>query len=568
MVVDSYFSSSDDIYKEKFPDLCDFLKRKTRKCFRLKTITDKLPILKWLPKYVPKWFIQDFVAGLTVGLTSVPQSIAYGVVAGLDPQYGLYSAFMSSFVYIVFGTCKDLTIGPTAIMALMINSHAVLSPDFAVLASFLCGCLMFLLGVLNLGFLIQFISIPVVTGFTAAAAATIGSAQINTLFGIKNNRTNELVDAWINFFSSLDKISLYNALLGVLTLVFLILMRYFKDVKFLPKVIAKYISLARNAFAVIIGIIIAYCLTDSDGNGPFKLTGEIKSGMPPFKLPPFSTTVDGEELSFKDMINQLGFSIVSIALISILDTVTMAKAFLKGKTVDASQEMIAVGICNIMGSFVSALPNTASYTRTALNNASGVRTTLGGAVTGSLILLTLAFLAETFYYIPKATLSAIIISAMIFLVDYDRIREIWNGKRMDILPFIVTFIACVWLGLEYGILVGIGLNLVFIMFASVRPHVDIILEKVNGIGVAYVELRDDLRYSSAEFLKDRIMKFVNKNSEVQIVVIGGENIYEIDSTVGLVSMSLRTKRKTKKFSQETKTYNDIIRFIFPRTSLC
>uniref|UniRef100_T1GBK3 SLC26A/SulP transporter domain-containing protein n=1 Tax=Megaselia scalaris TaxID=36166 RepID=T1GBK3_MEGSC len=147
-----------------------------------------------------------------------------------------YSAFMSSFMYIIFGTCKDLTIGPTAIMALMINAHAVISPDYAVLASFLCGCVMLLLGFLNLGFLVQFISIPVVTGFTAAAAATIGSAQINTLFGIKNNRSNELVDAWINFFSNLDKISLYNALLGVLTLVFLILMRFFKDVKFLPKV--------------------------------------------------------------------------------------------------------------------------------------------------------------------------------------------------------------------------------------------------------------------------------------------------------------------------------------------
>lgn len=201
------------------------IKRKAIDFCQFKTITNKLPVLKWLPHYVPKWLIQDFVAGLTVGLTSVPQSIAYGVVAGLPPQYGLYSAFMSSFMYIIFGTCKDLTIGPTAIMALMINAHAVISPDYAVLASFLCGCVMLLLGFLNLGFLVQFISIPVVTGFTAAAAATIGSAQINTLFGIKNNRSNELVDAWINFFSNLDKISLYNALLGVLTLVFLILMR-------------------------------------------------------------------------------------------------------------------------------------------------------------------------------------------------------------------------------------------------------------------------------------------------------------------------------------------------------
>lgn len=216
---------SDDIYKEKLPDIGNFLKRKTRKLCRLKTVRNKFPILNWLPHYVPKWFIQDFVAGLTVGLTSIPQSIANGVIAGLPPQYGLYSAFMSSFVYIIFGTCKDITIGPTSIMALMIHSHGILSPDFAVLASFLCGCFILLLGFLNLGFLVQFISIPVVTGFTAAAAATIASAQINSLFGVKNNRSDELVDAWINLLSNFDKASVYDAVLGLMTLLFLIFMR-------------------------------------------------------------------------------------------------------------------------------------------------------------------------------------------------------------------------------------------------------------------------------------------------------------------------------------------------------
>lgn len=209
----------------------------------------------------------------------------------------------------------------------------------------------------------------------------------------------------------------------------------------------KYLSLSRNALAVIFGTFLAYILS-RDGNQPFKVTGNITAGLPPFRLPPFSTTVDGEYVSFGDMISEVGASLGSIPMIAILEIVAISKAFCKcmkyinfsdsntlyflstakGKIVDASQEMIALGMCNIMGSFVLSMPVTGSFTRTAVNNASGVRTPLGGAVTGTLVLMALAFLTQTFYFIPKTTLAALIIAAMISLVELERISDMWKSK--------------------------------------------------------------------------------------------------------------------------------------------
>lgn len=262
---------------------------------------------------------------------------------------------MGCFVYIIFGTCKDITIGPTAIMSLMVQKHVADNPDYAVLACFLSGCIILLFGLLNLGVLVRFISVPVVTGFTTAAAITIGSGQINSLFGV-STKSNEFIDSWENLFTHIKEVKLNDALLGCITLVCLIILKVglkifrfldyfflniyiyfliiknmffqkFKDAKFVPKSIAKYVSLSRNAIAVIVGILISYFMS-RDGNEPFVLTGKITSGLPPFKLPPFSTLdSEGNEQGFSEMVSELGSSIITIPLISILELVAIAKAF-------------------------------------------------------------------------------------------------------------------------------------------------------------------------------------------------------------------------------------------------
>ncbi|KAK9693169.1 Sulfate permease family [Popillia japonica] len=195
--------------------LTDVPSRKTFKSINYKKLLRKrLPILQWLPEYTVTKCLQDALAGFSVGLTEVPQGIAYAVVAGLEPQYGLYSAFLGCFLYTLFGSCKDVNIGPTAIMAMMIQPHVEkFGADGAILLSFITGCIVFILGVLNLGFVVQFFSYPVIAGFTSAAAVQIASTQLSSLFGT-GLKSNEFIDAVVTLFENLDKITLWDTLLG------------------------------------------------------------------------------------------------------------------------------------------------------------------------------------------------------------------------------------------------------------------------------------------------------------------------------------------------------------------
>ncbi|KAL9894565.1 sodium-independent sulfate anion transporter-like isoform 1-T1 [Glossina fuscipes fuscipes] len=535
------FEVAEKIYNENEINICEKIKNYSQKRCTVNTMKNVFPVLVWLPKYNSKFLMSDFVAGLTVGLTAIPQAIAYATVAGLLPQYGLYSAFMGCFVYIIFGTCKDITVGPTAITALMVQSHVSGSPDYAVLCCFLSGCIILCLGLLNLGVLVRFISIPVTTGFTMAAAITIASGQINNLFGIRST-SNEFIASWYNFFTHLNEIRMNDAALGITTLIILLMMRKVKDLKCRRryKMFTKYISLSRNALAVLVGILLCYLLRNDD-RLPFKVSGEISPGLPPFEWPPFSTTVNGTIIPFKAMVSNLGASLISIPLISILESVAIAKAFSKGRLVDATQEMIALGVSNIMGGFVSSMPITGSFTRTAINNSSGVKTPLGGAVTGTLVLMALAFLTKTFYYIPKATLAAIIIGAMIFMVEYDRVAEIWRSKKIDFLPFLVTVLACLFWSLEYGIVAGILANMTFILYKSARPIIIISKEEINCVQIGIVEVMETLCYSSAEYLKYQVMHFTSsqaEGNEIKLIILKIQDNSSIDSSVALNILSL------------------------------
>ncbi|XP_017471285.1 PREDICTED: sodium-independent sulfate anion transporter-like [Rhagoletis zephyria] len=526
------------LYEQQFPNMRSTISNSSKKLCRLTTITNKFPILKWLPKYEISFLFRDAIAGFTVGLTTIPQAIAYGVVAGLQPQYGLYAAFMGCFTYIIFGSCKDVTIATTAIMALMVHDYAIITPDYAILISFLAGCIILLLGIFNLGVLVRFISVPVITGFTMAAACTIGSAQINNLFGM-SSPSNQLIPSWKHFFTHLTSIRMNDSLLGVCSLIFLLLMKEVKNIPYGNKTFWKYISLSRNALVVIFGTFLAYQLS-RDGSEPFRITGNITAGLPPFRVPPFSTYVDGEEVAFSDMISTIGSSLASIPLVAILEIVAISKAFSKGKIVDASQEMIALGMCNIMGSFVSSMPVTGSFTRTAVNNASGVKTPLGGAVTGAMVLMALAFLTQTFYYIPKATLASVIIAAMISLVELKKIPDIWKSKRLDIFPFITTFFTCLFWSLEYGIICGVVANISFILYRSASPQIHIEKKRVYNYDICFVNVKQRLDFASAEYLKEKVVKFMNEyRYDISLIVIKGEEINSIDYTVAMNIISLK-----------------------------
>jgi len=422
----------------------------------------------------------------------------------------------------LFGSSKDITVGPTAIMALMIHSAVVnLNVDFAILGTFLSGCTIFLLGFLNLGFLVQFISIPTVSGFVLAATVTIGSGQVKPLLGILKGSSSEFIHSWINVFANLNEIKLYDTLLGVVTIVILMAMKNLNQMERWP-LFFKYLSISRNAIAVIGGILIAY-LFHIYGSEPFNLTGKITSGFPPFQLPPFQTDLNGRSYNFSEMVQALGVSLVTIPLVSILESIAIAKAFCKGSVVDATQEMICLGLCNIAGSFVSSIPITGSFTRSAINNASGVRTTFGGVITGIIVLMSLGLLTQTFYFIPKATLAAIIISAMIgmFTTEFHEVQQIFRTKKTDVIAFSATFFLSLLLGLEFGILAGISIDLLFTLYTSSRPSIAFSLEKAQDKEVMIITFDRSLIYSSSEYFKVCVMEKLLADPNINIVVIDG-----------------------------------------------
>lgn len=337
--------------------------------------------------------------------------------------------------------------------------------------------MIFLFGLFNLGFLMQFISTPTIVGFMNGATVTIAIGQIRRLLGITSGKSSEFIDSIDTLYHHYNETKFNDATLGITSLILLVGIRYIAR-KYNKSIGLRYLSISRNAIVVFGGILLAYLLHSDDGKNPFIITGEITSGFPSISLPPFSTTHEDKDYDFSDMIKALGLSLFTIPIISIIESVAIAKSFSKGKIVDVTQEMLAVGLCNIASSFFSSIPVTGSFSRSAVNHASGVKTQMGGIVTGSVVLLALGVLTQAFYYIPKTCLAAVIIAAMFTMMEIKKVIQIYQTRKIDILPFLGTFLVSLWKGLEMGILVGVVINGVFILYSSSRPKIHIEVIKV------------------------------------------------------------------------------------------
>ncbi|XP_055632189.1 sodium-independent sulfate anion transporter-like [Toxorhynchites rutilus septentrionalis] len=521
-------------YRERLPNVGELIVPHIYSACSWSTVRTRVHVLQWLPKYHAKYLLSDIIAGVTVTLTAIPQSIAYGILANLQPQDGIYSNLIGCLMYFLFGSVADVTVAPTSIMAIMVQGVVTQIGPGAALLTLLAGLVTFLFGILHLGFLVRFISMPVITGFTTAACLTIGSAQLRSLFGINSaGKSSDFIDAWENVITNIGETRLWDTVLGFSSIAFLVIFRLIKDCgQGHWRTFSKYLSLLRNALVVVIGASLAYGFS-LNGSQPFKLTGHVESGLPPFIVPPFSITNNGTYYAFSDMISVMGTSIITIPLVSILEIISIGKAFSKNKMVDATQEIIALGMCNIAVAFFSPLPVAGSFTRTAINNSSGVKTSLGCVVTTVMLLLALAILADAFYYIPKATLASVVISAMIFMVDYGGIADIWRAKKIDVLPLVGTVIACVFLGLDYGILVGIAVNCCFLLYLMSAPEITMETRHIDSTNVLIVRPALDLTFSSAEYLRDRVMRTVVEayQNPIDLVVLDGSGMNFVDTTV-------------------------------------
>ncbi|XP_054007731.1 sodium-independent sulfate anion transporter-like [Hylaeus anthracinus] len=504
-----------------------------------KLLKNRVPVLKWLPLYRTNDALGDLVAGLTVGLTLIPQAIAYAGLAGLTPQYGLYSAFAGSFVYIVFGTCREVNIGPTALISLLTYTYARGIPEYAVLLCFLSGCVTIILGILRLGFLVEFVSMPVVSGFTSAASVIIACSQIKSLLGLRIHGES-FIEIWKELAVNIGWTRIPDLILSCVCILVLLILKKLKDVKVSNNILKKsiwFLGTGRNALVVIICAVVSY-IYENRGGAPFILTGHIDAGLPSVEPPTFSKTVGNNTETFLDMCKNLGTGIVIVPLISIIGNIAIAKAFSGGQYLDATQEMLTLGLCNVVGAFFHSMPVTGSFSRSAVNNASGVRTPLGGIYTGILVILSLSLLTPYFYYIPRATLSSVIINAVVFMIEVKMIRPIWRCSKRDLIPTFATFFACLFAGVELGILIGVTIDLAILIYFNARPT--IYIEYTNTPTSSYTLVRpsagllfpavDYLRIYLIEHLDNANPKLLKTFKNSKIVVLDCKHIDKIDFT--------------------------------------
>ncbi|CAH0397738.1 unnamed protein product [Chilo suppressalis] len=507
------------------------LRRISKKVCSSESWRRRLPITIWLPKYNIDYLIRDIIAGVTVGLTSIPQGIAYAIIAGVPPQVGLYSSIFPGVVYMLFGSCKDVTVGPTAILAALLAKYVAYSVDFAYLAAFLSGCCILLLGVLQLGFLLDFISKPVISGFTTAAALQIAATQLKGLFRISGSSGHTFVSALINFFSNITTVQLWDTVLGIATIISLLVLKRLvlpvsatsSHCRVVTARIWQYFVRARNALVVFACTILAYIL-HLYGRTPFALTGKIHGGLPHFGPPPFSTRVANETIGFEGMLSVFGAEGFVMPLVAILESIAIAKAFAGSTSVDGSQEMLAIGFCNMLSSFCQCMPSTGSFTRTALNHASGVVTPAGSLFKASLVLLSVTLLTDAFYFIPRSTLAAIIMVAMSSLIDLKIIKQLWRNCKLQLMVYTSTVVVGVSAGLEYGIVAGAVLDVIRAMYIVARPNVTTHTFKVGNRDCVCIAIVGPLSYASAE----HVSRMLRRHARTNVIVLDARHLTTVD----------------------------------------
>ncbi|TKS69081.1 Sodium-independent sulfate anion transporter [Collichthys lucidus] len=506
-------------------------------CCSYSTLKSCLPILSWLPRYKLKWLQMDLLAGLTVGLTAVPQALAYAEVAGLPVQYGLYSAFMGGFIYALLGTSKDVTLGPTAIMSLLCFSVVGGQPHQAVLLSLLCGVIQAIMALLRLGFLLDFISFPVIKGFTCAAAVTISFGQVKNILGLQGIPHDFILEVYYTFYR-IPEARIGDVVLGLLCLsllVMLMLMKkslgsddtsYSTSSRFARKLVWT-VATMRNALVVVAATLVAFSW-NGYGHQVFTITGETSRGLPPFRPPPTTYITDnGTVVSFGEIVEGFGEDLVVIPFMGLLESIAIAKAFASQNDyrIDANQELLAIGVTNIMGSFVSGYPVTGSFGRTAVNSQTGVCTQAGGIVTSVIVLLSLAFLMPAFYYIPKASLAAVVICAVAPMMDYQVVANMWRIRKLDLLPFFVTFLMSFW-QVQYGIVGGIAVSGALLLYNTARPQI-----KVSDHGVLVMELGSGLSFPATEHLGHIMHSQALQASPPRSVILDCHHVSVIDYSV-------------------------------------
>lgn len=437
------------------------------------------PIAQWIHRYNLRWLYGDVVAGITVGIVVVPQGMSYAQVAGLPVQYGLYTSFIGVMLYCFFATSKDVSIGPVAVMSSETYkvTHKVLKdvpgltekdlPVIAGVLSLLCGAITLGLGLLRLGFLLEYIPMPAVLGFMTGSAFTIAVGQVPNMLG-----TNKLLDTrgasyfiMINTLKTLSHSNI-NAAFGFVSLFFLYFVRWGcnvlekKDKK--RKWLWFYLNTLRTALVIVFTTLITWACFRIYGETKISMIGHVPRGLKDVG----AHTVDSRIAS------SLASELPIATVILVLEHIAIAKSFgrINEYRINPNQELIAIGVSNMVGHFFQAYPNTGSFSRTALKSKCGVRTPLAGILTGLCVLVAIYALTDAFRYISTAALAAVIIHAVgDLMASYKASLKLYKVNPIEFFIFLVDVILCVFVNLEVGIYFSVTASLVNLLLKQSFP---------------------------------------------------------------------------------------------------
>lgn len=507
-----------------------------------------IPILEWLPNYNTSFFRGDLVAGITVGIVLIPQGIAYALIAGLPPIYGLYAALIPQVMYAIFGTSKQVAIGPVAtdslIVATGVSTLALAGSEsyisLAILLALMVGVIQFIMGVFSLGFIVNFLSKPVITGFTSAVAVIIGLNQFQNLFGVDFIQTDQIQylieDIWLH----LVDYNYHTTIIGFTSIAVIGIFR--KINKKIPNAL----------IVVVLGIIIMKYFGESFRG--VSIVKDVPSGLPTFGFPEFDI----------DQIRELLPITFTLVMVGYLETISIGKSMEAKQeeySIRPNQELIALGLSNIVGSLFKAFPIASSFSRSAINQESGAKTSMASLISVIMVVFTLLFLTPLFYHLPKTVLAAIIIVAIFRLINFKEAVFLWKANHLDFWLMFATFTGTLLLGIEFGIIVGVGFSLVVLIFRTSRPYTvelgkvpnsnfyrnknrfeEVVLE--NEILIFRFDAQ--LFYANSSYFRDKLDEMAHqKGLPLKLIVLDAESINRVDST-GVEMLKERIKFYKKK----------------------